>query len=206
MSEPFFNTMTRPVSDPIFKKLNAELDRAEASVLDALSDYQEKPPASVLVVFKQRYEFKPLAYLLYDRDNLEISVMVDLREGLRLAASQVAKLETAKPAYAISMIAMDSDELPFWLGKGFFPQQEIPASFVGKELLLFTASTASGHVIRRLSELVSSPLLLGEGTRQLGRSVQVQMSHEPYEMDVFWSKYKTVRKQLLEHEERRNYL
>lgn len=198
--------MTCTVADPSFKKLNAELDRAESSVLNALSDHQEKPPASLLVVFKQRYEFKPVAYLLYDPANIEISVIVDLREGLRVAASRVAQLESAKPAYAISMIGIASAELSFWLEKGFFPKRAVPASFVGKELFLFTASNASGQVIRRLSELVSSPVLLAEGTRQLGRSVQVQLSNEACEMDVFWSKHQAVRKQLLEHEERRHYL
>jgi hypothetical protein len=206
MSEPPLIPMTCTVADPIFKKLTAELARAEASVLNVLKDSPGKPPAALLVVFKRRYEFRPGAYLLYDPDNLEISVMVDLREGLRVAASKVAQMQAAQPAYAISMIAMDSDELSFWVEKGFFPKQEIPASFVGKELLLFTASNASGQVIRRLSELVSSPVLLAEGTRQLGRSVQVQLSHEACEMDVFWSKHQAVRKQLLEHAERRHYL
>lgn len=192
------NLMTRTVVDPVFEKLNAELDRAEASVLDALTGYQGKPPAALLVVFKQRYEFEPVAYPLYDPENLEVSVMVDFREGLRMVAASVAQMESAKATYAISMIAMDSTDLSFWLEKGFFPKQEVPESFIGKELYLLTASNASGQVIRRLSELVSSPVLLAESTRQLGRSVQVQLSDEACEMEVFWSRYESVRKQLLD--------
>ena len=191
----------------IFRKLSAELDRAEASALSALNDYDGKPPASLLVIFKQRYQFSPFACLLYDPENVEISAMVDLREGLRVAASTVAKMEEAKPAYAVSMMEVKSAELPFWLNKGFFPKAEVPESFVGKDLLLFSASNATGQVVRRLRQIVSSSVLLAERGRQLGRSVQVQLDdNEPCELDVFWSKYKTVKKQLLEHEERRNFL
>lgn len=198
--------MTRATADPIFKKLNAELDRAEASALDALNGSSRGAPPALLVVLKPRYQFGSMAYPLHDPNNIEVSVMVDLREGLRVAASAVAKLESARPACAISMIEIASTDLPFWLKKGFFPKEAVPPSFAGRDLVLFSASNASGQVIRRLSQFVSSPVLLATGSRRLGPSVQVQMNQEACEMDVFWSHLKRVKKQMLEYPERRSYL
>ena len=198
--------MTRAVADPLFKKLNAELGRAEASALDVMNHPLGKAPPALLVVFKPRYQFGSVAYPVYDPSNIEVSVMADLREGLRVAASAVAKLEGVRPAYAISMIEIASADLPFWLEKGFFPKEAVPSGFAGKDLVLFTASNASGQVIRRLSQFVSSSVLLATGSRRLGPSVQVQLNQAACEMDVFWSHLKLVRKQLLEHPERRNYL
>lgn len=190
--------MTDAVVDPTFKKLTAELLRAEASALYALDRYGRKVPGALLVVFKQRYEFSSVAHPLYDPGTLDVSVMAALREGLRVAAKEAAKRPVAKVACVISMIEMDDADLSFWLEKGFFPKAKVPSSFVGKDLALFTASNASGQVVRRLSQIVSSPVLLMEGSRQLCRSVQVEMANEPSEMDVFWSTYKTAKKRLLE--------
>lgn len=199
--------MPRSVSsDVIFSRLNAELDQAEASALYALNEADGEAPGSLLVVFKQRYEFKPAAYLLYDPDNIDISVMVDLREGLRVAARKVAKQAVAKPAYAISMLTMNGTDLSFWLKKGFFPAEAVPSSFADKDLVLFSASNATGQVVRRLSQFVSSPVVLSAGSRQLCHPVQVQMDNEPSEMDVFWSAYKRAKKQIAEYGKHRYYL
>lgn len=201
--------MTRAIADPTFKKLNAELDRAEASALDALNALNNssgKAPPGLLVVLKPRYQFGSMAYPLYDPNDIEVSVMVDLREGLRVAASAVAKLEGVRPAYAISMIEIASADLPFWLKKGFFPKAAIPPSFAGRDLVLFSASNASGQVIRRLSQFVNSSVLLATDSRRLGSSVQAQLDQSVCEMDVFWSHLKRVKKQQLEYPERRNYL
>lgn len=198
--------MTQTVAAAKFKRLTAELDQAASSALYALNEAGENAPSSVLVVLKPRYTFRPAVYLLHDPENIDISVMVDLRAGLRAAASEVAKLEVAKPIYAISMIEIASGDLSFWLEKGFFPKSEVPSGFVEKDLVLFTASNASGQVVRRLSQFVSLPVLLDSGSRQLGRSVQVELSNEPSEMDVFWSKYKSVSQLISEDESRRAYL
>ena len=206
MSDAPPKLMTRAIADPIFKKLNAELDRAEASALDALNDSSGKAPPGLLVVFKPRYQFGSKAYLIYDPSNIEVSVMADLREGLRVAASAVAKLEGVRPAYAISMIEIASADLPFWLEKGFFPKEAVPPGFADRDLVLFSASNASGQVIRRLSQFVSSSVLLATGSRRLGPSVQAPLNQEACEMDVFWSHLKLVKKQLLEYPERRSYL
>ena len=202
----FIPLMTSAATDSTFKKLTAELARAEVSALHALNEADGDAPGSLLVVFKQRYQFKPAVYLLYDPDNIDISVMVDLREGLRVAARKVAKREVATPAYAISMLTMKGDDLSFWLKKGFFPAAEVPASFAEQDLVLFTASNATGQVVRRLSQFVRSPIALSAGSRQLGRSIQVQMDKAASEMDVFWSAYEASKNQLLKYPERRAYL
>lgn len=199
--------MTSAVTDSPFKKLTAELGRAEASALYALNEANGDAPGSLLVVFRQRYEFKPAGYLLYDPDNLDISVMVDLREGLRVAARDIAKRDVAIPAYAISMLTINGpDDLSFWLKKGFFPAADVPAGFAEQALVLFTASNATGQIVRRLSQFVHSPVALSAGSRQLGRSVQVQLDQEPSEMDVFWSTYQSAKKQLSKYPESRDYL
>jgi len=199
--------MTDAVTDTRLEKLTAELSRAEASALYALNEANGDAPGSLLVVFRQRYEFEPAAYLLYDPDNLEISVIADLREGLRVAARAVAKEDLAIPAYAITMLTINGpDELSFWLKKGFFPAAEVPTDFAEQALVLFTASNATGQVVRRLSQFVHSPVGLSTGHRQLGRSIQVQLDQAPSEMAVFWSTYQLAKKQLLAHPERRDYL
>ena len=71
------NLMTRAVADPLFKKLNAELGRAEASALDVMNHPLGKAPPALLVVLKPRYQFGSVAYPVYDPSNIEVSVMAD---------------------------------------------------------------------------------------------------------------------------------
>lgn len=171
------------------KKLVRELDTAEMFARDALDDYTGSIPATLLVIFKQRYEHPPQNYSLYDPDNLELSIMADIRSNLRAAGFEVASQSGVTPLYALSMIEIPGKEQDFWLKKGFFPADGLPASFIGQNALLITASNRAGRVLRRLIRIVDASLLLTSSSRQLGRSVQIEQSEQPTEMTLFWQPY-----------------
>lgn len=171
------------------KKLVRELDTAETFARDALDDYTGSIPATLLVIFKQRHEHPPQDYSLYDPDNLELSIMADIRSNLRAAGFEVASQSGTTPRYALSMIEIPGKEQDFWLKKGFFPADRLPASFIGQDTLLITASNRAGRVLRRLIRIVDARLLLTSSSRQLGRSVQIEESEQPTEMTLFWQPY-----------------
>ena len=188
-------TKKAELSAPI-KKLSAELSRAETFVADSIGDRMEPIPATLLVIFKQRVKYPPRAFSLFDVDELELSIMADIRENLRAAGVAVATIPENRPAYALSMIEIGGDEQAFWLKKGFFPTVAVPEAFIGKATLLMTASDASGHAMRRLSLLIDSPLLLTSSRRQLGRCVQVELSEQACELDLFWETFTASRARL----------
>ena len=179
------------------KKLSAELSRAETFVADSIGDHLGSIPATLLVIFKQRLKYMPRAFSLFDVDELELSIMADIRSNLRAAGEAVAATPENRPAYALSMIEIAGDEQAFWLNKGFFPIVAVPEAFIGKDTLLMTASDASGHAMRRLSLLIDSPLLLTSSRRQLGRSIQVELSEQASEMDLFWETFTASRARLI---------
>ena len=189
--------MPRSVSsDVMFSRLSAELDQAEAFARDILEEQLERIPAMALAVFKRSHEREPFPFTLYTPQNIDVSVMADLRESLRVAGRQLGESSDVKPKCVLSMLEIVSTELDFWLGKGFFPRDEVPSSFIGKDLALFTAAAETGEVVRRLSLLVSSPVSRRR-QRQLGQSVQVQMSGEGCEVDAFWQQFKIAHKRRL---------
>ena len=82
--------MPRSVSpDVIFSRLSAELDQAEAFARDMLEEQLERIPAMALAVFKRSHELEPLPFTLYNPQKIDVSVMADLRESLRVAGRQL---------------------------------------------------------------------------------------------------------------------
>lgn len=183
--------MTNAVSDAkAIKKLRRELDRAERFAREALDEQAEIIPPSLLVIFKQPHKYPPMAFPLFTLDNLELSIIADLRSNLRDAAIQVTNYAESIPVYALSMIEIIGEEQDFWQREGFFAASELSESFIGQDTLLITASDSSGRVLRRLIRLVDSPLLLNSSSRQLGRSIQIAQREQPTEMAAFWQQYK----------------
>lgn len=183
--------MTNATSDSkAIKKLRRELDRAERFAREALDEQTEIIPPSLLVIFKQPSKYPPMAFPLFTLDNLELSIMADLRSNLRDAAIQITDYGESPPMYALSMIELIGEEQDFWQEEGFFAASELPESFIDQDTLLITASDSSGRVLRRLTRLVDSPLLLNSSRRQLGRSIQIAQPEQPTEMAAFWQQYK----------------
>ena len=131
-----------------------------------------------------------MAFPLFTLENLEMSVIADLRSNLRDAAIQVTNYGESAPVYALSMMEIIGEEQNFWQEEGFFTASELPESFIEQDTLLLTASDNSGQVLRRLIRLVDSPLLLNSSSRQLGRSIQIAQREQPTEMAAFWQQYK----------------
>lgn len=182
--------MTKAASNSkAVKKLMRELDTAEAFAREAIEEQVGSVPSTLLVILKPRHQHPPRSYPLYDPDDLELSIMADLRSNLRAAGAEISKQREADPLYALSMIEIPKQEQDFWLNKGFFPAAQLPEQFIGQDTLLITASDKSGRVLRRLIQLVDSPLLLNSGSRQLGHCVQIEQSEQPTEMTAFWKPY-----------------
>ena len=194
---PTTKLMSKPVQPSAStKKLSVELDRAETFVVNAIGNYTGTIPATLLVIFKKRRKHPPQPFFLFDPEELEISIMSDLRSSLREVGADVALTLERQPIAALSMIEMPKAEQAFWLKKGFFPSDAMPEQFIDQDTLLMTASNDSGQTIRRLVRIDQSPLLLSSASRQLGRSVQVELGEEASEMSLFWQSFTAARARL----------